>query len=145
MRPDRTGGVFSTKLSIIVHNFPHQLFDQLPSDNAVLLARQFCDCLGDRVDNFVRFSGIDFVRACCRRIFGEEIDRSVRPSCSEGRGALGLLAFPALRPIPVIPMPLEHPNVVQRPPWAAGTLDEPTSLSMCQACDMDARLRDDTA
>jgi hypothetical protein len=47
-----------------VHYLLHQLLDHLLADDAILLARQFCDCLGDCVDNFVRFSGIDFVRAC---------------------------------------------------------------------------------
>jgi hypothetical protein len=30
-------------------------------DEASLLARQFCDCLRDSVDDFIRFAGIDFV------------------------------------------------------------------------------------
>jgi hypothetical protein len=41
--------------------------------SCVLLARQFCDCLRDRVDDFIGFIGIDFVRRGPCRIFGEEI------------------------------------------------------------------------
>jgi hypothetical protein len=44
-----------------VYYLPHQLLDQLLADDAILLTRQFCDCLRDRVDNFIRFIGIDFV------------------------------------------------------------------------------------
>jgi hypothetical protein len=44
-----------------VHYLPHQLLNHLPADDAILLACQFCDCLRDRVDNFIRFIGIDFV------------------------------------------------------------------------------------
>jgi hypothetical protein len=39
----------------------HQVFDQLPPDGAILLARQFCDCLRDRINDFICFRGIDFV------------------------------------------------------------------------------------
>ena len=38
MRPDFTYRMFSTKLRVIVHNFTHQLFDQLLADQAVLAA-----------------------------------------------------------------------------------------------------------
>jgi hypothetical protein len=39
LRPDcALRGVFMAKLSIIVHNFTHQVFDQLLSHRAVLLA-----------------------------------------------------------------------------------------------------------
>ena len=38
MRPDFTYRIFSTKLRVIVHNFTHQLFDQLLADHAVLAA-----------------------------------------------------------------------------------------------------------
>jgi hypothetical protein len=44
-----------------VHYLPHQLLDHLLADDAILLARQFCDCLRDRVDDFICFIGIDFV------------------------------------------------------------------------------------
>jgi hypothetical protein len=30
-----------------VHYLPHQLLDHLLADEAILLARQFCDCLRD--------------------------------------------------------------------------------------------------
>ena len=42
-----------------VHYLPRQVFDQLLADDAILLARQFCD--RDRVDHFICFIGIDFV------------------------------------------------------------------------------------
>ena len=57
----RPGGVFSAKLPVVVHYLPHQLLNQLLADDAILLARQFCDCLRDRVDDFICFGGIDFV------------------------------------------------------------------------------------
>ena len=38
VRPDCTCSVFSTKLRIIVHNFTHQPFDQLVTDQAILTA-----------------------------------------------------------------------------------------------------------
>ena len=38
-----------------------QPLDHLLADEAILLARQFCDCLRDRVDDFICFRGIDFV------------------------------------------------------------------------------------
>jgi hypothetical protein len=46
----------------------HQLLNQLLADEAILLARQFCDCLRDRVDHFIFFIGIDFVPARCRSL-----------------------------------------------------------------------------
>jgi hypothetical protein len=48
------------------------MFDHLLAEDAILLARQFCDCLRDRSYYFICFNGIDFGRAC-RWIFGEEI------------------------------------------------------------------------
>ena len=38
MRPDCTCRVFSTILRIVVHNFAHQLVDQLLADHAILPA-----------------------------------------------------------------------------------------------------------
>ncbi len=67
------GRRFTTKLGVVVHNLAHQLLNHLRADDAVLLARQFCDCLRDRVDHFIGFIGIDFVRRGPCRIFGEEI------------------------------------------------------------------------
>ena len=61
MRRDCTCRAFSPKLTIIFHDFLHQLFDQLLADDPILLARQFCDCLRDRVDDFICFIGIDLV------------------------------------------------------------------------------------
>ena len=37
------------------------------ADDAILLARQFCDCLRDRVDDFIRFISIDFLQDIRRR------------------------------------------------------------------------------
>ena len=66
MRRDCTYRVFPAKLGVVVHNLAHQLLNHLLTDDAILLARQFCDCLRDRVDDFICFVGIDLVRACCR-------------------------------------------------------------------------------
>jgi hypothetical protein len=55
MRADWGGRLF------IVHYLPRQLVDHLLANETVLLAREFCDCLCDRVDDFVRLIGIDFV------------------------------------------------------------------------------------
>jgi hypothetical protein len=41
----KIGEWHATKLRIIVHDFAHQLFDQLLADNAVLAAGEFCDRL----------------------------------------------------------------------------------------------------
>jgi hypothetical protein len=51
---------FIAKLAVVVHNLAHQLLNHLPPDDAILLARQFCDRLRDRVDDFICFGGIDF-------------------------------------------------------------------------------------
>ena len=61
VRADCGGRLFTAKLGVVVHYLPHQLLDHLLADDAILLARQFCDCLRDRVDDFICFSGIDFV------------------------------------------------------------------------------------
>jgi hypothetical protein len=60
-RAARPCRIFAPELSIIVHNFTHQVLDQLLSHPAVLLASQFRDGLCDGADHFVRFSRIDFV------------------------------------------------------------------------------------
>ena len=39
----------------------HQFLNHLLPDDAILLARQFCDCLRDRINDFICFRGIDFV------------------------------------------------------------------------------------
>jgi hypothetical protein len=39
----------------------HRLLDHLLADEAILLARQFCDGLRNGVDHFVGFIRIDFV------------------------------------------------------------------------------------
>jgi hypothetical protein len=43
-----------------VHNLAHQLLNHLLADDAILLARQFCDCLRDRINDVICFIGIDF-------------------------------------------------------------------------------------
>ena len=53
--------VVATKLRIIIHYFPHQLFDQLLANQPVLLRSQFCKCLCDGINHFIRFTGIDVV------------------------------------------------------------------------------------
>ena len=61
VRADCGGRLFTAKLGVVVHNLAHQLLNHLLADDAILLARQFCDCLCDRVNHFVGFIGIDFV------------------------------------------------------------------------------------
>jgi hypothetical protein len=39
----------------------HQMLNHLLPDDAILLARQFCDCLRDRINDVIGFIGIDFV------------------------------------------------------------------------------------
>ena len=60
VRADCGGRLFTAKFGVVVHYLPHQLFDQLLADDAILLACQLCDGLRDRVDDFICFSGIDF-------------------------------------------------------------------------------------
>ena len=60
-RADCGGRLFAAKLSVVLHNLVHQLFDHLLADEAILLACQFSDRLRDRVKDFICFSGIDFV------------------------------------------------------------------------------------
>ena len=60
VRADCGGRLFTPKLRIVVRNLAHQLLDHLLPDDAILLARQFCDCLRDRIDDFICFIGIDF-------------------------------------------------------------------------------------
>ena len=61
VRADCGGRLFTAKLGVVVHDLVHQLLDHLLADDAILLACQFCDCLRDRVNDFICFSGIDFV------------------------------------------------------------------------------------
>ena len=61
LRADCGGRLFTAKLAVVVHYLPHQLLDHLLTDDAILLARQFCDCLRDRINDFICFRGIDFV------------------------------------------------------------------------------------
>ena len=55
------GRLFSAKLGIITHDCMHQVFDHLLPDHAILLTCQLSDRLRDRVNDFICFSGIDFV------------------------------------------------------------------------------------
>ena len=61
MRADCGGRLFTAKLGVVVHNLAHQLLNHLLPDDAILLARQFCNCLRDRINDFICFRGIDFV------------------------------------------------------------------------------------
>ena len=61
LRADCGGRLFTAKLAVVVHYLSHQLLDHLLTDDAILLARQFCDCLRDRINDFICFRGIDFV------------------------------------------------------------------------------------
>ena len=61
VRGDCKGRLFTTKFSVVVHNLAHQLLDHLLADDRILLARQFCDRLRDRINDFICFRGIDFV------------------------------------------------------------------------------------
>ena len=60
MRRDCTCRVFTAKFGVVVHYLSHQLLDHMLANDPILLARQFCDCLRDRVDDFICFRGIDF-------------------------------------------------------------------------------------
>ena len=60
VRADCRGRPFTAKLGVVVHYLPHQLLDHLLSDDFILLARQFCDGLRDRINDFSGFIGIDF-------------------------------------------------------------------------------------
>ena len=55
VRADCGGRLFTAKLGVVVHYLAHQLLNHLLADDAILLARQFCDCL--RAHDVV---GIDF-------------------------------------------------------------------------------------
>ena len=60
VRADCGGHFFTAKLSVVVHYLPHQLLNHLLADDAILLARQFCDRLRDRINDVIGFIGIDF-------------------------------------------------------------------------------------
>ena len=61
IKTDCGGRLFTAKLAVVVHYLSHQLLDHLLTDDPILLARQFCDCLRDRINDFICFRGIDFV------------------------------------------------------------------------------------
>ena len=50
------GRLFTTKLPVVVQNLAHQLLNHLLPDDAILLACQFRDCLGDRINDVICFS-----------------------------------------------------------------------------------------
>ena len=60
VRADCTCRVFTPKIRVVVHDLAHQLLDHLLTDEPILLARQFCDCLRDRINDVICFIGIDF-------------------------------------------------------------------------------------
>ena len=69
MRADCGGRLFTAKLGVVVHYLPHQMLNHLLPDDAILLARQFCGCLRDSVDDVICFiclsySSIVVPRAC---------------------------------------------------------------------------------
>ena len=43
VRADCGGRLFTAKLAVVVHYLPRQLLDHLLADDAILLARQFCE------------------------------------------------------------------------------------------------------
>jgi hypothetical protein len=52
LRPDcALGGILTPKLRVVLHYPLLQLLNQLLADDDILLARQFCDCFRDRVDD----------------------------------------------------------------------------------------------
>jgi hypothetical protein len=130
VRADCRGHLFTAKLAVVVHNLVHQLLNHLLADGAVLLACEFCDRLGDRVDDFIGFIGIDFVRALLSRGIRRRNRRSVRPSRSEGRGApkqhLALLTWWApfdlqlafTSAMPVVPSRIALEGIVRSLAWA---------------------------
>ena len=59
-RADCEGRLFTAILSVVMHNLAPQLLDHLLADEPILLARQLCDCLRDRIDDFICFRGVDF-------------------------------------------------------------------------------------
>jgi hypothetical protein len=61
VRADCGGRLFTAKLAVVAHIWRIRCPIQLLANDAILLTRQFCDCLRDRVDDFIRFIGIDFV------------------------------------------------------------------------------------
>jgi hypothetical protein len=103
--------LFTKKFAVVVHYLLHQPLDHLLADDAILLARQFCDRLRDRVDHFVGLTGIDFAKACCRRIFGKEIVDQLDHHAMEA-GALLVFSLSGITFNPCYSDALEHPNVV---------------------------------
>jgi hypothetical protein len=73
VRADCGDRLFTAKLGVVVHYLSHQPLNHMLADDPILLACWFCDFLCDRVDDFIGFSGIDFVSRSCGGIFGEEV------------------------------------------------------------------------
>jgi hypothetical protein len=59
LRGHRTGGVFSTKFVVELHNLRHQAFDQVVPKNAVFGERSVC--FRDGLDHFIRVFCVDLV------------------------------------------------------------------------------------
>ena len=60
VRRDCTYRVLPAKLGVAVHYLSHQLFDHMLANDPILLARQFCDRLRDRINDSIGFRVIDF-------------------------------------------------------------------------------------
>jgi hypothetical protein len=56
VRADCGSRFFTAKFGVVLHYLLHQVLDHLLPDDAALLARHFCDCLRDSVDDFICFS-----------------------------------------------------------------------------------------
>ena len=50
-----------TKLAVVMHYLPHQLLNDLLSNDPILLACQLSNGLRDRINDVIGFIGIDFV------------------------------------------------------------------------------------
>ena len=121
VRADCRGHLFRTKLDIVVHNLAHQLLDHLLSDDAILLARQFCDCLRDSVDDFICFSPAD-----------ETVARSTwRTRCSGDPVSACLPPTPLHRCIGLRVRSLNDPHDARLRPFNRHTL-EPAAASRCE-------------
>src|SRR5262249_52923436 len=48
-RADYGGRLLPAKLSVVLRDLTHQMFDHLLPDEPILLACQFCDCFRDRL------------------------------------------------------------------------------------------------
>ena len=78
VRADCGGRPFTAKLGIVVHNLAHQLLNQLLANDAILLARQFCDGLCDRVGDLICSSATIHDGTRCRANHGSLLPRNDR-------------------------------------------------------------------